>query len=90
MGRSLPIYHMRKIQILLHRRTKKIISDTHSFKSELIERWGEGHKIDVVLNGVDLSKYEPAPNKDDVFTEQYELTDKFIDGNVVNLNSVKD
>jgi len=82
MGRSLPIRILEKIEMFLYRRADKIISVTHSFKSELIERGGEAHKIDVVLNGVDLSKYEPAPNKDEVFAEQYELTDKFVVGYV--------
>jgi colanic acid biosynthesis glycosyl transferase WcaI len=48
----------------------------------LIERGVDGKKIDVVLNGVDLSKYEPALNKDRVFAEQYDLADKFVVGYV--------
>ncbi len=82
MGRSLPIRILEKIEMFLYYRADKIISVTHSFKSELIERGVEGNKIDVVLNGVDLSKYEPAPNKDECFAEQYDLTDKFVVGYV--------
>jgi glycosyltransferase involved in cell wall biosynthesis len=82
MGRSLPIRVLEKIEIFLYRRADKIISVTHSFKSELIERGVEGKKIDVVLNGVDLSKYEPALHKDEAFAEQYDLTDKFVVGYV--------
>lgn len=80
MGRSLPIRILEKIEMFLYRRADKIISVTHSFKSELIERGVDGEKIDVVLNGVDLSKYEPALRKDDVFAEQYDLSDKFVVG----------
>ncbi len=82
MGRSLPIRILEKIEMFLYRRSDKIISVTHSFKSELIERGVDGKKIDVVLNGVDLSKYEPALNKDKVFAEQYDLADKFVVGYV--------
>jgi glycosyltransferase involved in cell wall biosynthesis len=82
MGRSLPIRILEKIEMFLYRRADKIISVTHSFKSELIERGVDGTKIDVVLNGVDLSKYELALHKDETFAKQYDLTDKFVVGYV--------
>lgn len=82
MGRSLPIRILEKIELFLYWRAYKIISVTHSFKKELIERGVDANKIDVVLNGVDLSKYEPAPQKDKSFAEQYDLTDKFVVGYV--------
>jgi glycosyltransferase involved in cell wall biosynthesis len=82
MGRSLPIRILEKIEVFLYWRADKIISVTHSFKKELIERGVDGNKIDVVLNGVDLSKYEPAIQKDKSFAEQYDLTDKFVVGYV--------
>jgi len=82
MGRSLPIRVLEKIEMFLYQRADKIISVTHSFKTELIERGVDGNKIDVVLNGVDLSKYEPSSEKDKSFREQYNLTDKFVVGYV--------
>lgn len=82
MGRSLPIRILEKIEVFLYRRANKIISVTHSFKSELIERGIDGSKIDVVLNGVDLSKYEPAIEKDKSFSEEYDLNGKFVVGYV--------
>jgi glycosyltransferase involved in cell wall biosynthesis len=82
MGNSLPIRILEKIEMFLYRRADKIISVTHSFKAELIERGVDAKKIDVVLNGVDLSKYEPAVHKDEAFAEQYDLTDKFVVGYV--------
>lgn len=82
MGRSLPILILEKIEMFLYRRADKIISVTHSFKSELIERGVDRRKIDVVLNGVDLSKYEPATKKDEILSEQYDLKDKFVVGYV--------
>jgi hypothetical protein len=82
MGRSLPIRILEKIEIFLYRRADKIISFTHSFKSELVERGIDGNKIDVVLNGVDLSKYEATPYKNETFANQYDLTNKFVVGYV--------
>jgi glycosyltransferase involved in cell wall biosynthesis len=82
MGRSLPVRILEKIEMFLYKRADKIISVTHSFKSELIERGVDGKKIDVVLNGVDLSMYEPVLHKDKAFAEQYGLTDKFVVGYV--------
>jgi len=82
MGRSLPIRILEKIEMFLYRRADKIISVTHNFKSELIERGVDGKKIDVVLNGVDLSKYEPVSHKDETFAEQYNLKNKFVVGYV--------
>ena len=82
MGRSLPIRILEKVEVFLYWRADKIISVTHSFKKELIERGVDGTKIDVVLNGVDLSQYEPAPQKDGDFAQQYDLTDKFVVGYV--------
>jgi len=82
MGRTLPIRFLEKIEMFLYRRANKIISVTHSFKKELIERGINGDKIDVVLNGVDLSIYSPAKFKDAEFSKMYDLHDKFVVGYV--------
>ena len=82
MGGSLPIRVLEKIEMFLYHRADKIISVTHSFKEELIERGVKGEKIDVVLNGVDLTQYEPAKEKDKDFAEKYDLADKFVVGYV--------
>ncbi len=82
MGRTLPIRILEKIEIFLYRRADKIISVTHSFKNELIERGIDGNKIDVILNGVDLSTYQLARKKDEGFVKQYDLVGKFVVGYV--------
>ena len=51
---------------------------TNSFKTELIERGIDGGKIDVVVNGVDLSRYQPAVEKEPALAEQYGLQGKFV------------
>jgi len=71
---------LEKLELFLYRRADSIISVTHSFKKELIERGIDGNKIDVVLNGVDLSKYEPALEKDSELAKKYGLDNKFVVG----------
>ncbi|MBU2917733.1 glycosyltransferase family 4 protein [Psychrosphaera sp. F3M07] len=82
MGRTLPIRILEKIEMFLYRRAIKIISVTHSFKTELIERGIDGSKIDVVLNGVDLTVYSPSKVKAPKFVDEYNLKDKFVVGYV--------
>jgi glycosyltransferase involved in cell wall biosynthesis len=55
---------------------------TNSFKSELIARGVAANKIDVVLNGVDLSIYAPTTAKDSDLACMYGLSGKFVVGYV--------
>lgn len=80
MKDSKAIRLLEKLELFLYRRADSIVSVTHSFKTELIERGVDGNKIDVVLNGVDLSKYEPALQKDSELAAQYGLEGKFVAG----------
>jgi len=80
MKKSKIISVLEKIEMFLYRQADSIISVTHSFKKELIERGVDGNKIDVVLNGVDLSKYQPAEQKIPEFAKQFGLEGKFIAG----------
>jgi glycosyltransferase involved in cell wall biosynthesis len=57
-----------------------IIAVTNSFKDELVNRGVPVSKIEVVLNGVDLSQYSPADKKDPILAEDYDLQDKFVIG----------
>jgi len=71
---------LEKLEMFLYRRADAIVSVTHSFKKELIERGIDGEKISVVLNGVDLSKYQPAQCKNSAFAKEYQLDNKFVVG----------
>lgn len=71
---------LEKIEMFLYRRADSIISVTHSFKKELIARGIAGEKIDVVLNGVDLTKYETSYRKDADLARLYALEGKFVAG----------
>lgn len=82
MKDSFAIRLLEKIEMFLYKRADSIISVTHAFKKELIERGIDGNKIDVVLNGVDLSRYQPALEKDLGLATQYDLNGKFVAGYV--------
>ncbi|MEZ8150953.1 glycosyltransferase family 4 protein [Vibrio splendidus] len=79
MKDSKAIRLLEKIEMFLYKRADAIVSVTHAFKKELIERGVDGSKIEVVLNGVDLSKYEPQ-DKDTELAKQYGLEGKFVAG----------
>jgi len=73
---------LEKLELFLYRQADLIISVTHSFKLELENRGVSANKIKVVLNGVDLSKYKPLPDKDKAFSEEFQLQGKFVAGYV--------
>ncbi|HIF9202284.1 TPA: glycosyltransferase family 4 protein [Photobacterium damselae] len=79
MKDSKAIRLLEKVEMFLYKRADAIVSVTYAFKQELIERGVDDSKIDVVINGVDLSKYEPQ-EKDAELAKQYGLEGKFVAG----------
>ena len=79
MDDSLAIRFFEKIEILLYRKAAKIVSVTESFKNILIQREIDPNKIEVVTNGVDLSRFSPMP-KDKNLVREYGLENKFVAG----------
>jgi len=71
---------LEKLELFLYRQADLIISVTHSFKSELQNRDVSADKIKVVLNGVDLERYNPLQEKDESLADKYELKNKFVIG----------
>ena len=82
MRKSKVISALEKLELFLYRRATRIVSVTQSFKDELIQRGVNGEKIDVVLNGVDLTKYSKQTEKDQDFATTFDLGDKFVAGYV--------
>ncbi|HBE9119048.1 glycosyltransferase family 4 protein [Citrobacter braakii] len=82
MKNNVIIRMLEKIEMFLYRKADSIISVTHSFKDELVERGIDSEKIEVVLNGVDLDKYKPAIQKDASLAQRYNLNNKFVAGYV--------
>jgi hypothetical protein len=48
---------LEKIELFLYRRASLIVSVTHSFKENLVQRGIEKNKIEVITNGVDSSLF---------------------------------
>ncbi|WP_394210624.1 glycosyltransferase family 4 protein [Enterovibrio calviensis] len=80
MQNSKLIMLLEKLELFLYSRADSIISVTYAFKEELIHRGVSGKKIEVVRNGVDLTKYSPLNEKDKDFSSKYGLNDKFVVG----------
>lgn len=80
MEKKTVIRVLEKLEMFLYSRADRIVAVTNSFKTELNERGIDGDKIDVVINGVDLSKYSPAQSKDSALADEYGLTGKFVVG----------
>ncbi|MDB4229135.1 glycosyltransferase family 4 protein [Paracoccaceae bacterium] len=80
MRESWIINILEKLEFFLYRQADLIVSVTHSFKSELKNRGVSADKIKVVLNGVDLEKYNPFQEKDECLADKYELKNKFVIG----------
>ena len=81
MQDSLAIRMLEKVEMFLYRRATRIVSVTHSFKKRLVARGIDGNKIDVVTNGVDVSRFSPRP-KDSDLTRQLGFGGKFVAGYV--------
>lgn len=52
---------LENIEHFLYRKCTRVVSVTHSFKRILTERGIDPQKIDVVTNGVDISRFKPQP-----------------------------
>ena len=70
---------LERIELFLYKRAKRIVSVTHAFKQTLIARGVDGDKIDVVTNGVDVSRFQPQ-SKDQALERELGLEGKFVAG----------
>jgi glycosyltransferase involved in cell wall biosynthesis len=81
MRDSMVLRLMEKLELYLYRRARLIVSVTHSFRATLAARGVDPNKIDVVTNGVDLSRFSPRP-KDAALEAELGLAGKFVAGYV--------
>jgi colanic acid biosynthesis glycosyl transferase WcaI len=79
MKESLAIRVLEWIELFLYRRADAIVSVTESFREDLVSRGVPRAKIHVVLNGVDLSRYEPR-ERDVALAREFGLEGKFVAG----------
>ena len=79
MKESRTIRLLERIELRMYRDANAVVSVTQAFKADLARRGIDPAKIDVVLNGVDLSRYQPMP-KDKVLLDRFDLRGKFVVG----------
>jgi colanic acid biosynthesis glycosyl transferase WcaI len=79
MRRSLVIRLLERLEMFLYHRAAAVISVTESFREDLVGRGVRRDKIHVVINGVDLDRYEPRV-RDGGLAREFALEDKFVAG----------
>lgn len=84
MRASAAIRALERLELFLYRKAALIISVTHSFKRNLVDRGVDAGKIAVVTNGVDMGRFQPSP-KDPALCRQLGLEGKFVAGYVGTL-----
>lgn len=70
---------LERLELFLYRTSTRVVAVTQAFRENLVVRGIERAKIDVVTNGVDLSRYTPRP-KDDALESLLGLQGKFVAG----------
>lgn len=79
MKKSLLISLFERLELFLYRRAAAIVSVTHSFRGDLVARGIPGEKVHVVINGVDLDRYQPRA-RDMALVREFGLEGKFVAG----------
>ncbi len=81
MSDSFAIRMLERVEMFLYKKCSLIISVTHAFKDKLIKRGVDESKIEVVTNGVDMSRFRPM-EKDAQLLRDLNLEGKFVAGYV--------
>jgi colanic acid biosynthesis glycosyl transferase WcaI len=79
MRKGALIRFLESVEEFLYRHAALIISVTESFRTELIRRGIVADKIRVVLNGVDLKRYQPQP-RDMQMAREFDVDAPFVVG----------
>ncbi|MBV9303347.1 MAG: glycosyltransferase family 4 protein [Acidobacteriaceae bacterium] len=85
MKKRLALHLLEKIELFLYRRAKRIVVLTYAFKRNLVSRGIDTEKIDVVINGVDLSRYAPQPRDPSLAKEFGIVPEHFVVGYIGTL-----
>lgn len=65
---------LERLELFLYRRSAAVIALTTAFKEDLVDRGVPNEKVHVILNGVDLARFEPR-NKNAALARQWGLSD---------------
>ncbi|MDP9137918.1 MAG: glycosyltransferase family 4 protein [Pseudomonadota bacterium] len=72
---------LEQLELFLYRRAAHVVSVTHAFKQNLIDRGIAAEKISVTTNGADLCRFNPMP-RDEALAARLGLTGKTVVGYV--------
>lgn len=89
MKPSLLLRWLERLELFLYHQAKYVIVLTHAFKKNLVTRKIPAHKIQVIMNGVDLNRYRLMA-KDPNLLQRYSLQQKFIVGYIGTLGMAQD
>lgn len=70
---------LERLELSLYRGAARVVTVTHAFKRNLVDRGIAADKIDVITNGVDLDRFTPAPT-DAALLAELGLTGRFVAG----------
>lgn len=76
---------LESIELSLYRNSRRILAFTNSFKRDLVGRGIPAEKIDVVINGANLSLFSPAQQRDAKVESEFALRDCFVIGYIGTL-----
>ena len=79
MKKGVLLYLLEKFELFLYRRASSVAALTNSFKNNLVGRNISADKIHVVMNGVDLGRYQPK-SRNEKLAKELGLDDKFVVG----------
>lgn len=70
---------LERIELHLYRHAARIVALSHAYKRDIVRRGVDPDRVDVVTNGVDLSRYAPQP-KDAELVAKLKLEGCFVGG----------
>ena len=79
MRESILIRMFERLELFLYRRADAIVALTPSFKDNLVGRGIDGDKISIVINGVDISRFQKTA-RDERLAAEWGLRDRFVVG----------
>lgn len=79
MKDSVVLRLLERLELFLYRKAAAVVSVTHAFRDNLVRRGIDGSKINVVTNGVDISRFQPCA-RDAVLARNLGLEGKFVAG----------
>ncbi len=79
MRKNRAIRLLEKIELFLYRRAVMVISVTRAFCKDLVARGIDPNKLEVVINGVDMEQFHPAP-RDAELARKYSIEGRLVVG----------